>query len=122
MTGSQVRVLFAAPASLQSRTVQGIAGRRTCGLKRLRDLPHIPLFPLHLVSSQRQATNAENRRLQMRKFILITAMVLASASAQAGVSRGLTLASNDEPAAAAEQAKEAPKETPKEAPKTVETP
>jgi hypothetical protein len=62
----------------------------------------------------------------MRKFILITAMVLASASAQAGASRGLTLASNDEPAAAVEQAKEAPKEAPKEtikeAPKAVETP
>jgi CCR4-NOT transcriptional regulation complex NOT5 subunit len=62
----------------------------------------------------------------MRKFILITAMVLASATAQAGVTRGLTLAMNDEPAAAAEQAKEAPKETSKEtskeAPKTVETP
>jgi hypothetical protein len=58
----------------------------------------------------------------MRKFILITAMVLASASAQAGVSRGLTLASNDEPVAAVEQAKEAPKETIKEAPKAVETP
>jgi|SRR5665213_789220 len=36
----------------------------------------------------------------MRKFILITAMVLISATAQAG-SRGLTLASNEEPAAAA---------------------
>jgi outer membrane biosynthesis protein TonB len=62
----------------------------------------------------------------MRKFILITAMVLASASAQAGVSRGLTLASNDEPVAAVEQAKEAPNEAPKEtikeAPKAVETP
>jgi outer membrane biosynthesis protein TonB len=58
----------------------------------------------------------------MRKFILITAMVLASASAQAGASRGLTLASNDEPVAAVEQAKEAPKETLKEAPKAVETP
>jgi outer membrane biosynthesis protein TonB len=31
----------------------------------------------------------------MRKFILITAMVLASATAHAGGSRGLTLASND---------------------------
>ena len=36
----------------------------------------------------------------MRKFILITTMVLASATAQAG-SRGLTLASNEEPAATA---------------------
>jgi hypothetical protein len=34
----------------------------------------------------------------MRKFILIAAMVLVSASAQAGPSRSLTLASNDVPA------------------------
>jgi hypothetical protein len=34
----------------------------------------------------------------MRKFILITALLLASASAQAAPVRGLTLASNDEPA------------------------
>jgi hypothetical protein len=53
----------------------------------------------------------------MRKFILITAMVLASATAQAGGSRGLTLASNDEPAAV-----ERTRETAKEAPKTVEAP
>jgi hypothetical protein len=33
----------------------------------------------------------------MRRFILITALVLASATAQAGPSRGFTLASNDEP-------------------------
>jgi hypothetical protein len=61
----------------------------------------------------------------MRKFILITAMVLASATAQAGVTRGLTLASNDEPAAveqAKETAKETVKETVKEAPKSVEAP
>ena len=57
----------------------------------------------------------------MRKFILIAAMVLASATAQAGVSRSLTLASNDEPAAV-EQAREAPKETVKETAKAVETP
>ena len=36
----------------------------------------------------------------MRKFILITALVLASATAQAAGTRSLTLASNDEPAAA----------------------
>jgi hypothetical protein len=36
----------------------------------------------------------------MRKFIMITAMVLVSATAQAGESRGLILASNDEPVAA----------------------
>jgi hypothetical protein len=33
----------------------------------------------------------------MRKYILIAAMVLVSASAQAGVSRSLMMASNDEP-------------------------
>jgi hypothetical protein len=33
----------------------------------------------------------------MRKFILITALVLASATAQAGQTRGLVLASNDTP-------------------------
>lgn len=53
----------------------------------------------------------------MRKFILITAMVLASATAQAGANRSLILAANDEPAAV-EQTKEAPKE----APKAVEAP
>jgi hypothetical protein len=47
----------------------------------------------------------------MRKFILIAAMVLVSATAQAGVSRGLTMAANDEQPAATDQAK--PAETPK---------
>ncbi len=42
----------------------------------------------------------------MRKFILITAFVLFSASAQAGISRGLTLASND-PSATVEPSKAA---------------
>jgi hypothetical protein len=46
----------------------------------------------------------------MRKYILIAAMVLVSATAQAGVTRSLTLASNDEPAAAVQpKAVEAPK-------------
>ena len=56
----------------------------------------------------------------MRKFLLITAMVLVSATAQAQT-RGLTLASNDEPVAAEPQT---PAETPKavEAPKFVERP
>jgi len=61
----------------------------------------------------------------MRKFILIAAMVLASATAQAGSSRNLTMAANDQPVAA-----EAPKNTDKateqpaasEAPKFVERP
>jgi len=59
----------------------------------------------------------------MRKFILITAMVLASASAQAGATRGPTLASKDDPVTV-EQSKQMPKEAPQavEAPKPVETP
>jgi len=53
----------------------------------------------------------------MRKFILIAAMVLASATAQAGQSRSLTMAANDDqPAAATDQPK------PVEAPKAAETP
>jgi hypothetical protein len=68
----------------------------------------------------------------MRKFILIAAMVLISASAQAGAS--LTVASNDEPAAEQPKTGEATKtvepktETPRaeaskaEAPKFVERP
>jgi hypothetical protein len=61
----------------------------------------------------------------MRKFILIAAMVLMSATAQAGASRGLTMASNDEPAVAEQpKAAEAPKAeaTKAEAPKFVERP
>ena len=57
----------------------------------------------------------------MRKFILITAIVLASAAAQAGPMRSLTLASNDPPAAAAEQAKPV-EQKPAEAPKAVQAP
>ena len=38
----------------------------------------------------------------MRKFILITAMVLVSATAHAGGQRSLTLASSDEPAKSVE--------------------
>jgi hypothetical protein len=57
----------------------------------------------------------------MRKFILITAMVLASASARAGTCDGAVMASNDAPAPAVEAAK--PAEVPKaEAPKYVERP
>jgi len=55
----------------------------------------------------------------MRKFILITAMLLAAASAQAGASRGLTLASND-PLAAAEPARPVERKTVEQ--KTAETP
>jgi hypothetical protein len=60
----------------------------------------------------------------MRKFLLITAaMVLASASAQAGATRGPTLASKDDPITV-EQPKQMPKEAPQaaEAPKSTDTP
>jgi len=52
----------------------------------------------------------------MRKFLLIAAMVLASASAQAAT-RGPTLASKDDPVIV-----EQPKQTPKAAPQAVEAP
>ena len=60
----------------------------------------------------------------MRKFILIAAMVLASVTAQAGQSRSLTRAANDQPAAATDQAKDQVKETatPVETPKAAEAP
>jgi hypothetical protein len=45
----------------------------------------------------------------MRKFILMAALVLASATAQAGTTRGLTVASNEEPATEVAKAAEAPK-------------
>ncbi len=44
----------------------------------------------------------------MRKLILIAAMVLASATAQAGPMRSLTLASNDEPAVSSQPKAAAP--------------
>ena len=59
----------------------------------------------------------------MRKFILIAAMVLASATAQAGQSRSLTLAANDDqPAAATDQAKDQVKDQVKETAKPVDAP
>ena len=57
----------------------------------------------------------------MRKFILIAALVLASASAQAAGSRSLTLASSgDQATAATEQPKPADAAKPAETPKAVE--
>jgi|SRR5215470_8542013 len=57
----------------------------------------------------------------MRKFILLAAILLASASAStsvlAGQSRGLTLASNDEPAIV-DQSRAAPQAAPAPAPQT----
>jgi hypothetical protein len=58
----------------------------------------------------------------MRKYVLIAAMVLVSATASAGQSRSLTLASADQPAASAEPAKTADAATPAETPKFVERP
>jgi hypothetical protein len=57
----------------------------------------------------------------MRTFILVSAMVLASATAHAGSDRSLTLASSEQPAAVEQpKAAEAPKAT--EAPAATETP
>ncbi len=60
----------------------------------------------------------------MRKYLLIAAMVLMSATAQAGGSRGLTMASNDEAAVEAPKSAEAPKyvERPAAVESTTETP
>jgi hypothetical protein len=67
----------------------------------------------------------------MRKFVLIAAMVLVSATAQAGQSRSLTMASSDQPVTSTQPAKTAdaaatpaaPAETPKfvERPAAVDT-
>jgi hypothetical protein len=51
----------------------------------------------------------------MRRFILITALVLASATAQAGSSRGLVLASNDEPTSERIEAVRPPESSPEAA-------
>jgi len=66
----------------------------------------------------------------MRKLILIAAVVLASASAQAGEMRSLTLASSDQPAAAEQPRaveqkpveQKAVEQKPVETPKVVEAP
>jgi hypothetical protein len=55
----------------------------------------------------------------MRKYALIAALVLVSATAQAGATRGLNLASNDEPATTAAQPGDPAKAT--DAPQAVET-
>ncbi len=60
----------------------------------------------------------------MRKFILITALVLVSATAHASGPRSLTLASSEEPAKSVETkpAEVKPAETTPEAPKFVDRP
>ena len=58
----------------------------------------------------------------MRKFILVAALVLASASVQAAGTRNLTMASSDDQATTAATGQPKPADTakPAEAPKTVE--
>lgn len=56
----------------------------------------------------------------MRKFILITAMVLASVTAQAGQSRSLTMASNDDQAVVGQQPAASEVTKPSEAAKPAE--
>jgi hypothetical protein len=59
----------------------------------------------------------------MRKIILVTALVLVSVSAQAGISRGLTLASsNDEPSSTADAPRDVQKGVQKPVEKAVEKP
>jgi hypothetical protein len=61
----------------------------------------------------------------MRKFVCVAAMVLVSATAQAGQSRSLTMASSDQPAASTQAARTADAvtpATPAEASKFVERP
>jgi len=61
----------------------------------------------------------------MRKFALIATMVLVSATAQAGQSRSLTMASTDQPATSTQPAKTADAASPAapaETPKFVERP
>ena len=56
----------------------------------------------------------------MRKLIIVAALVLASASADAGQRRGLTLAAADEPAADAAQAKPVDTSVPSDAGRSAE--
>jgi hypothetical protein len=62
----------------------------------------------------------------MRKFLLIAAMLLVSGNAQAGQSRGLTFASNDDPASLTQPVYDAAKPSdqlkPLDTPKYVERP
>src|SRR3954465_2326929 len=117
MTGSQVRVLFAAPA-LQNFPSNS---RRPHSRMRVRDGSHIPNSPPRIVSTQpsRGDTN-------IHKFILIAGFVLASAAAQAG-DRSLSLGGGETtkvsaPAKATEGPRTAEVPQAAEAPKYVERP
>ena len=117
MTGSQVRVLFAAPRFSKNSFEQSALAFTDA----LRDLSHIKnrLPGIVSASTSRGDTN-------MRKFILIAGFVLASAAAQAG-DRSLSLGGVEtKPAPAPAKAMDASKtaEVPQaaEAPKYVERP
>src|ERR1700693_2795956 len=71
-----------------------VRGRWSTSQTALRDPSHITANLGGLVSL------IEQWRLHMRKLILVAALVLVSASAQAGGTRSLTLASSDQPATA----------------------
>jgi hypothetical protein len=115
MTGSQVRVLFAAPAfpNLLIRLPPAVLG--ACP----RDLSHINIRPPIIVSP-----STSRGDFKMRTFILIAGFVLASATAQAG-DRSLSLGggeitSTTAPARAPEGSRIV--EAPAEAPKYIERP
>src|SRR5579872_1331975 len=95
--------------------------RRTRAARGLRDSSHITAGTVPLLFLPSKPLRLIQGRLHMRRFVLIAAMVLASPSAHAGASRGLTLASNDEPAASTQPAP-APAAAPADAPKYVERP
>jgi hypothetical protein len=71
-----------------------VRGRWSTSQTALRDPSHITANSAGLVSL------IEQRRRHMRKLVLVAALVLVSASAEAGGTRSLTLASSDQPAAA----------------------
>ena len=91
MTGSQVRVLFAAPVFQKI----SCSSRRSRSRTRLRDLSHIRNCLPRIVSAQTSRGDTH-----MRKFILIAGFVLVSAAAQAG-DRSLSLGGNETQAAPA---------------------
>ena len=117
MTGSQVRVLFAAPRFSKNSLEQSALAFTDA----LRDLSHIKNRLPGIVSSSTSRGDTN-----MRKFILIAGFVLASATAQAG-DRSLSLGGVEtKPAPASAKAMDASKtaEVPQaaEAPKYVERP
>jgi hypothetical protein len=117
MTGSQVRVLFAAPVFSKKSFGSWHPRSRI----RLRDLSHIGNRLPRIVSA-----STSRGDFNMRKFILIAGFVLASAAAQAG-DRSLSLGGIETKAApapvkATDASKSAEAPQAAEAPKYVERP